>query len=677
MHRFTALILTLGAVLRCTAAPPVLTEAAAVRDYLDSGATNRRPFRLTGTVISVDHVKSRPRVILSDATARISMYCDLGNNPHLGDRVIAEGEGCTEYLEPWATARKLTQIGQGPLPDPVRCRLEDLNAESHDLCLVSVVGTVIDAFPDEVDPTNIFLLLRDGGTTLPVSLPSGFHAKVESLVNARVRINGRYDRAINGARRFSGPYIKGGGDDTAIEVLEPPPADPFSVPALETRYYLAPRDIVRHGRRAVSGEVLAVWQRNRVLLRTREGFLVTATLAHEVEPPRCGTAVTMVGYPETDLFSICLSRAICRETGSPPTTADISRALALDDLMPMRNGKAWADSSYQGLLVRIIAMVKDLSSANAAHARILVGDETHSLPVDLGLHPEVSDRLSVGSKIEITGRCLLEAEHWQPDNIFPRLTSPIVIIRSPDDIRVIAAPPWWTPARLLGVIAALLAALAAFFVRNRILKRIGKLKIGERTRLAVELHDSLSQNLSAIACQVAATRGTLKTSPAAVAGQLETVEKMLQSSRTELKRCLWDLRSDALGEKTFDKAIRKALGTLVTQADVQFRFNVPRNLFDDTDAHAILSVIRELVANAIVHGQADHIRIAGDFTDGLFAFSVRDDGRGFDPDLAPGLSQGHFGLQGIRERIKKLKGEFSVESAPGGPTRITVRIRHP
>ena len=152
---------------------------------------------------------------------------------------------------------------------------------------------------------------------------------------------------------------------------------------------------------------------------------------------------------------------------------------------------------------------------------------------------------------------------------------------------------------------------------------------------------------------------------------------MLQSSRTELKRCLWDLRSDALGEKTFDKAIRKALGTLVTQSDVQIRFNVPRNLFDDTDAHAVLSVIRELVANAIVHGQADHIRIAGDFTDGLFAFSVRDDGRGFDPDLAPGLSQGHFGLQGIRERIKKLKGEFSVESAPGGPTRITVRIRHP
>ena len=676
MRRFPALILTLGAVLRCTAAPPVLAEAAAMRDYLDSGATNRRPFRLTGTVISIDHVRSRPRIILSDATARISMYCDQGCDPHLGDRVVVEGEGCTEYLEPWATARKLTRIGRGSLPDPVRCRLDDLDAEIHDLCPVSVVGTVIDAFPDEIDPANIFLLLRDGGTTLPVSLPSDVHAKVESLVNARVRVNGRYNRAISGARRFSGPYISGGSDDTTIEVLEPPPADPFAVPALETRYYLAPRDIVRHGRRAVSGEVLAVWQRERVLLRTREGFLVTATLAHDAEPPRCGTAVTVVGYPETDLFSICLSRAICRETGSPPTTADPPRDLALDDLMPMRNGKTWIDSAYQGLLVRIVAKVKDLSNAGAAHAQILVGDETHTLPVDLGLHPEVSDRLSVDSKIEITGRCLLEAEHWQPDKIFPRLSGPIVIIRSPDDIRVIAAPPWWTPARLLGVIAVLLVALAAFFVRNRFLSHMGKMKIGERTRLAVELHDSLSQNLSAVACQVAATRGTLEASPAAAAGQLEAVEKMLQSSRTELKRCLWDLRSDALGEKTFDKAIRKALGALTAQAAIQIRFNVPRGLFDDTDAHAVLSIIRELVSNAIVHGLAGHIRIAGDFTDGLFAFSVRDDGRGFDPDLAPGLSEGHFGLQGIRERVKKLKGELAVESTPGGPTRITVRIRH-
>ena len=72
---------------------------------------------------------------------------------------------------------------------------------------------------------------------------------------------------------------------------------------------------------------------------------------------------------------------------------------------------------------------------------------------------------------------------------------------------------------------------------------------------------------------------------------------------------------------------------------------------------------------------AKDVKVAGCIEDGHLLFSVRDDGCGFDPDLAPGLSEGHFGLQGIRERVKKLKGELAVESVLGGPTRITVRIK--
>ena len=53
-------------------------------------------------------------------------------------------------------------------------------------------------------------------------------------------------------------------------------------------------------------------------------------------------------------------------------------------------------------------------------------------------------------------------------------------------------------------------------------------------------------------------------------------------------------------------------------------------------------------------------------------FSVRDDGSGFDPDNCPGLRDGHFGLQGVRERIKKFNGEMSIESQPGTGTRIAL-----
>ena len=61
--------------------------------------------------------------------------------------------------------------------------------------------------------------------------------------------------------------------------------------------------------------------------------------------------------------------------------------------------------------------------------------------------------------------------------------------------------------------------------------------------------------------------------------------------------------------------------------------------------------------------------------DGGISFSVRDDGCGFDPDAAPGPGQGHFGLQGIRERIRDFCGEMSVMSSRERGTKVTVKMK--
>ena len=71
-------------------------------------------------------------------------------------------------------------------------------------------------------------------------------------------------------------------------------------------------------------------------------------------------------------------------------------------------------------------------------------------------------------------------------------------------------PPWWTPKRLLAVIGILLAVLAALSVRMMITRRFNAMitkakidaKVGERTRLAVELHDSIAQDLTGIAMEI-------------------------------------------------------------------------------------------------------------------------------------------------------------------------------
>ena len=64
-------------------------------------------------------------------------------------------------------------------------------------------------------------------------------------------------------------------------------------------------------------------------------------------------------------------------------------------------------------------------------------------------------------------------------------------------------------------------------------------------------------------------------------------------------------------------------------------------------------------------------------SEGSLIISVRDNGCGFDPDLAPGIAQGHFGLQGIAERLERLNGEMKIDSTPGKGAKVTVVLPIP
>ena len=110
---------------------------------------------------------------------------------------------------------------------------------------------------------------------------------------------------------------------------------------------------------------------------------------------------------------------------------------------------------------------------------------------------------------------------------------------------------------------------------------------------------------------------------------------------------------------------------------VAVRFAVPRSRISDATAHSLLCIARELVSNAVRHGHAASVRIAGELRDGRIRVAVRDDGSGFVPDDAPNQLTGHFGLAGIRERVKKLGGTLEIESSPGAGARVVVSIYVP
>ena len=126
-----------------------------------------------------------------------------------------------------------------------------------------------------------------------------------------------------------------------------------------------------------------------------------------------------------------------------------------------------------------------------------------------------------------------------------------------------------------------------------------------------------------------------------------------------------------------DEAIRQTLAPHVTDVELVLRFNVPRDRLSDNTAHAILRIIRELTLNGIRHGGATKIMIAGSIENDKLLFSVRDNGKGFDPENAPGFSEGHYGLLGIQERIEEFEGEFTLKSAFGKGTKATISLKFP
>ena len=297
-----------------------------------------------------------------------------------------------------------------------------------------------------------------------------------------------------------------------------------------------------------------------------------------------------------------------------------------------------------------------------------------------------------GCRIEVTGVCLLLSESWGNRMRFPRLDGFAVIPRRADDIRVLARPPWWTPGRLLIVIGSLLAALVVIVIWNRLLQKMvarsqrkvlrteiakaeADLRTDERTRLAAELHDFIAQILTGVGFQIDAAAKVLPKDRDACAGFLDVAKRTLLSCREELRRCLWDLRGNSLGEKDFADALRKTLQPQSEGADVTVDVTVPRQRLSDATAHAILCIVRELTVNAIRHGHARRVIVTGREEDGALRFAVRDDGCGFDPERRVGPAQGHFGLQGIHERIERLHGKLEIKSAVGAGTTVTVEIR--
>ena len=571
----------------------------------------------------------------------------------------------------WATAAAKKSVM--PWEKPIELTIPEIFSGDYDYKPSFLIGTVLDVIDDTTDPEHIFLLVTEEADSIlaPVKNAKNDYQRLKSLIGSRVHLSGnpdpyvQVDKRRHMPRRFNVPNTAG------IKVLSAA-ADIFAAPDIMTLDGARPEEIARASRHRTCGRALAVWGGDMALVETASNRLVRVEFA-DGDLPRCGDTVETVGYPETDLCHINLTRARWRPHTSPTTAIPRPpRDYSLTQLLESEGVSIFPLTVY-GQLIRVKGTVKTLPRDGS----FLLEDASHILTIDIGSLDNIPDRLQENCRLEATGIYIVDIDVWRPNVQFPKIRGVRLVVCKADDLRIIASPPWWTVGKLLGVIGGLLAVILALFIRNRLQKRFGTLKLAERTRLAVELHDTLAQNLTGVSMELEAASKLRGDAPPTMLAHVDIAAKALKSCRGELRNCLWDLRSQALEESDMTRAVRRTLQPLVTTAHLGIRFNVPRAALSDNTAHALLRIIRELVTNAIHHGKASQVRVAGTVDDGVLACSVTDNGCGFDPDEVPGVLQGHFGLQGIRERIQQLGGTFRLESAAGHGTKATITIQKP
>ena len=223
---------------------------------------------------------------------------------------------------------------------------------------------------------------------------------------------------------------------------------------------------------------------------------------------------------------------------------------------------------------------------------------------------------------------------------------------------------------------ALLAQHAAIALTNaRLYERSRELTIAEeRSRLAHELHDAVSQKLFSLRLTAQAAAALVDRDPARAKGELQQVAALAAEAADELRAAVVELRPAGLDEDGL-------VATLRTHVQVLDRAHGARVTFDShgvralpsAQEEAVLRVAQEALHNALRHSAAQAVHVTLARRGAGTVLRITDDGTGFDPRAVRRAGR-HLGLVSMRDRASGVGGTLTVESAPGKGTTIEMEV---
>ena len=222
----------------------------------------------------------------------------------------------------------------------------------------------------------------------------------------------------------------------------------------------------------------------------------------------------------------------------------------------------------------------------------------------------------------------------------------------------------------------LLAAHAAIAITNaRLYERSRELSVlSERNRLALELHDAVSQKLFSLRLNAEAAATLLDRDPEAARAQVVKLGESAQQALDELRSLIFELRPPDLERDGLCGALRKHVELLQRVQPGAIELDIDAEIGRDPERdREILRIAQEALQNALRHADADHVAVRLHRENGRVRLEVSDDGVGFDP-AAPELRSHRLGLTSMEERARRLDARLSVESSPGAGTTVALEV---
>ena len=382
----------------------------------------------------------------------------------------------------------------------------------------------------------------------------------------------------------------------------------------------------------------------------------------------------MVGFPENGNFSKTLTESLVQVVNSNVA------------LNPQKLNLTKANqSNYYNTLVSLEAKI--LTQKTKGNDQILDLQEGQRF-YEAVLSPNFGQlpAFEPGSRLKITGILCEQASKISTEESDISETAKI-LLRGPQDVVVLSGAPWWTWKGFILLASILLAViiiglLVIFTLRRRLerqrlakfifSKQILQSQEEERRRIAVNLHDTLGQNLliiknqSHLAMQLPADESTIR-------NRLNEISEVTKQAIEEVRQITRNLRPYQLDRLGLTHAIRAVIKQVSENSSILFASNVDDidGAFDKENEIHVFRIIQESINNIIKHSGATEAAIVIKRNAAVVSLSIRDNGKGFDPALDKAVG---FGLNSIVERVWITGGESKIDSSPGRGTSLFFEI---